>query len=145
MEYPMPYAFLPSLLQCCWVLLSLSSACLVVLCLMQLSLSEDFGFCSLFYAVHICTALWDSLSGLVHSGIALSGFPGPWLGSCILGWPVWPVIGYPMIGSNPSMSIGRLIMNGYHCNCLDEQLNCQASANWLISGATNYWLCYWWL
>ena len=45
--------------------------------LLQLSLSEDLGFCSLFYLVHICTALWDSLSGLVHSGIALSGFPGP--------------------------------------------------------------------
>ena len=73
----MPYAFLPSLLQYCWVLLNLSSACSVVLCLMQLSLSEDLGFYSLFYPVHICTALWDSLPGLVHSGIALSGFPGP--------------------------------------------------------------------
>ena len=73
----MPYAFLPILLQCCWVLLSLSSACLVVLCLMQLSLSEDLGFCSLFYPVHICIALWDSLSGLVHSGIACLAFQAP--------------------------------------------------------------------
>ena len=130
----MPYALLPSLLQCCLVLLSLSSACLIVLCLMQLSLSEDLSFCSLFYPVHICTALCDSLSGLVHSGIALSGFPGPLLGSCILGWPAWPVIGYPMIGTHPSMPIIRLIMIGYHCNCLDGQLNYQASAHWLIRG-----------
>ena len=49
---------------------SWSAACPDVLCLMQLSLSEGLDFCSPFYAVHICTALWDSLSGLVHSGIA---------------------------------------------------------------------------
>ena len=60
----------PSLLQCCWVLLSLSSACLVVLCLMQFSLSKDLGFYSLFYPMHNYIALWDSLPGLVHSGIS---------------------------------------------------------------------------
>ena len=70
----MPYAFLPSLLQCCWVLLSLSSC---VLCLMQLSLSEDLGSCSLFYPVHFCIALWDGLSGLVHSGIAYLASQAP--------------------------------------------------------------------
>ena len=52
-------------------------ACPVVLCLMQLSLSEDMGFCSLFYQVHICTELWDSLSGLVHSGIACLASQAP--------------------------------------------------------------------
>ena len=35
-------------------------------------------------------------------------------------------------------------MIGYHCNCLDEQLNYQASAHWLISGATMYWICDQW-
>ena len=56
-EYPMPYA---SCLASCSVVGSCSSSQLafpVVLCLMQLSLSEDLGFCSLFYPVHICTAL----------------------------------------------------------------------------------------
>ena len=66
----MPYAFLPSLLQCCWVLLSLSSTCPVALCLMQFSLSEDLGFCSLFYTVHSCDVPWESLSRPMHSGIA---------------------------------------------------------------------------
>ena len=51
--------------------------CPDVLCLMQLSLSEDLGFCSLFYAVHICTALRDSLSGLVGSGIACLASQAP--------------------------------------------------------------------
>ena len=70
MEYPMPYA---SCLASCSIVGCCSSsqlACPVVPCLMQLSLSEDLGFCCLFYLVHIHIALWDSLSGLVHSGIA---------------------------------------------------------------------------
>ena len=143
-ECTMPYAFLPSLLQCCLELF-LGTACPLVLCLIQLSLSEDLGFCRLFYPVHICTALWDSLSGLCALRDSLSSFPGPWLGSCILGWPVWPVIGYPLLGVHPSMSIVRLVMIGYHCNCLDGQLNYWASAHWLIGGTTMYWLCIWWL
>ena len=44
------------------------------------------------------------------------------------------MIGYPMIGAHPSVSIVRLIEIGYHCNCLDGQLNYQAFAQWLISG-----------
>ena len=104
------------------VLLFKSSACPVVLCLMQFSFSKDLDFCSPFYAVYICTALWDSLSGLCALWDRLSGFPGPWLGSCILGEPVWPVIGYPVLGVYPSMSIVRLIVIGYHCNHLDGQL-----------------------
>ena len=55
-----------------------------------------------------------------------------------MGWPVWPVVGYPMIDAHPSVSIVRLVMIGYHCNHLDGQLNYQASAHWLIGGATNY-------
>ena len=46
-------------------------------CLMQLSLSEDLGFCSLFYPVYICTELCDSLSDLVHSGIACLASQAP--------------------------------------------------------------------
>ena len=47
---------------------------------MQLSLSEDLGFAVPFYAVHIHTALWDSLSRLVHSGIAcLASQASNWL------------------------------------------------------------------
>ena len=83
-EYPMPYASClatSSIIQCCssgQLILSLrSSPCPVVLCLMQLSLSGDLGFCSLFYLVHICTALWDSLSGLVDSGIACLASQAP--------------------------------------------------------------------
>ena len=45
-------------------------ACPDVFFFWELSLSEDLGFCSLFYLVYIHTELWDSLSGLVHSGIA---------------------------------------------------------------------------
>ena len=45
-----------------------------------------------------------------------------------------------MIGAHPSMSIVRLIVIGYHCNHLDGQLNYQASAHWLIGGATMYQL-----
>ena len=48
---------------------SVVSACLLI-CLIAALLSTVFGFCSLFYTVHICNALWDSLSVLVHSGTA---------------------------------------------------------------------------
>ena len=88
MKYPMPCA---SCLASCSVVGSCSSsqlACPVVLYLMQLSLSscvllkgallsEDLGFCSFFYPVHIWTTLWDSLSGLVHSGIACLASQAP--------------------------------------------------------------------
>ena len=74
----MPYA---SCLASCSVDGSCSSsqlACPVVLCLVQLSMSKDLGFCSLFYPVHIHTELWDSLSGLVHSGIACLASQAPY-------------------------------------------------------------------
>ena len=75
-EYPMPYG---SCLASCSVGGSCSSsqfAC-PVLCLMQLSLCEDLGFCCLFYPLHIWTALWDSLSGLLNSGIACLASQAP--------------------------------------------------------------------
>ena len=69
----MPYA---SCLVSCSVV-ECSSVFPLVLCLMQLSLSEDLGFCSLFYLVDFHTALWDSLSGLVHFGIAYLASQAP--------------------------------------------------------------------
>ena len=60
-----------------------------------------------------------------------------------LGWPVWPVIGFPLLGVHPSISIVKLIVIGYHHNHLDGQLNCQASAHWVIGVTTMYQLCYW--
>ena len=120
-----------------------SSGCLDVHSLKELSLSEDLGFCSLFYVGYIHIALWDSLPGLCASRDSLSSFPGLWLGNCILRWPVWPVIGYSLLGVHPSISVVRLIMIGYCCNCLDGQLTYQASAHWLISVTTMYQLCNW--
>ena len=120
-----------------------NSACPWVLSLMELCLSYLWGFCSLFnlgcFALHpgiapsgLC-ALWDSLSS----------FPGLLLGRYTLGWPVWPVIGFPLLGVHPSISIVKLIVIGYHCNCLDGQLNCWSYTHWLISVTIMYQLYYW--
>ena len=79
-----------------------------------------------------CIAPWDSLSGLCPLWGSMSSFPSLLLGRCTLGWPVWPVIGYPLLGAHPSISIVNLFVIGYHCNCLNGQLNYQASAHWLI-------------
>ena len=84
-----------------------------------------------------------SYLGFVHFRIVLSSFPGLWLSSCILGWPVRSVICYPLLGVHSSMSIVRLIMTGYCCNHLDGQLNYWASAHSLIGGITIYQLCNW--
>ena len=79
--------------------------------------------------------LWDSLSS----------FPSLWLGGCTQGWlsGLWLVT--LCLGVHPSISIVRLIMIGYCCNCLDGQLNYRASAHWQIGVTTMYWLCNWWL
>ena len=121
------------------------SACPLVLSLMELCLSEHFVFLQpfLFKAFHI--APWDILSGLCALWDSLSSFPHLLLGRCTLGWPVWPVIGFPLLGVHPSISIVKLIMIGYHCNCLDGQLNCWAFTHWLIGVTIMYWLCYQWL
>ena len=69
-----------SCLASCSVVWSYSSgrpACPDVLCLMQPSLSKDLGICSLFHPVYIHTELWDSLSGLVHSGITCLASQAP--------------------------------------------------------------------
>ena len=63
---------MPSCLVSCSVVGCCSAYPLFVLLfsLKELCLSEDLGLYSLFYPVHVCIALWDSLPGLVHSGIA---------------------------------------------------------------------------
>ena len=45
--------------------------------LLQLSLSAVLGFCIHFYSVPFCNAPWDSLSGLMHSGIACLASQAP--------------------------------------------------------------------
>ena len=109
-EYPMPYA---SCLASCsvgwrlfcssvgfWISLLLELCYPIVLCLMQLSFSEILGFCSPFYL------------GFFALHLSLQ------LGWCTLGWLVWPVIGYPLLGVHSSISIVKLIVTGYCCNPL---------------------------
>ena len=86
-EYPMPYA---SCLGCCGgllccVILSCSLGCSALLqlslsscvLLKELCLSKVLAFCSFFYLVPFHDALWDSLSRLMHSGIACLAFQAP--------------------------------------------------------------------
>ena len=119
-----------------------SSACHVILSLMQLCLSEDFGLLQPLLFRVFCIAPWDSLSGLCALWGSLSSFPSLLLGRYTLGWPVWPVIGFPLLGVHPSISIVKLIMIGYHCYFLDGQLNCWVFTHWLIGVTIMYQLCY---
>ena len=116
---------------------------------MQLSLSpgtllngallvQRFGLLQLFLFRVFCIAPWDSLSGFCTLWDSLSSFPSLLLGRCTLGWPVLPVIGFPLLGVHPSISIVKLIMIGYHCNCLNGQLNCLAYTHWLIGVTIMY-------
>ena len=84
-----------------------------------------------------------AVSRLMPSGIACLASQTPDWAVAFWGWPVQPVIGWSMIGAHPSVSIVSLAMIGYHCNCLDGQLNYQAFTHWLIGGATNDQLCNW--
>ena len=62
----MPLAYPPKVL---WSLPLLCNL-LVLQLYCCFSLSTVLGFYSLSYAIHICHAFWDSLSVLMHSGIA---------------------------------------------------------------------------
>ena len=53
----------------------------------------------------------------------------------------WPVIGYPLLGVHPSISVLKLTVIGYHCNHLDGQINYQASALWLTGVTIMYQIC----
>ena len=141
---------LPSILQCSLVVLLV----LRYFCLIQLSLFSDYpsniiyplpGALQSLLSRVFCISPWDSLSGLYASWDSLSSFLGLWLGRCTLGWPVWPVVGYPLLGVHPSITIARLIMIGYCCNCLDGQLNYWASTQWQISVTIMYWIRNQWL
>ena len=92
-----------------------------------------------------CIAPWEGLSRLSVLWDSLSSFPCLLLGRCTLGWPVWPVIGFSLLGVHPSVSIVKLTMIGYHCNHLDGLLNCWAFIHWLIGVTFMYQLCYQWL
>ena len=110
-----------------WMVLR-SSACHIVLSLMELCLFLDvsqFGLLQPIFFRVFCIAPWNSLSGLCALWGSLSSFPNLLLGRCTLGWPVWPVIGFPLLGVHPNISIVKLIMIGYCCNHLGGQLNCQ--------------------
>ena len=149
-EYPMPYA---SCLASCSVgwRLSCSLAGPYEFCLSCHSLLNaaqlvwGFGLLQPLLFRVFCIAPWDSLSGLCALWGNLYSFPSLLLGRCTLGWPVCPVIGFPLLGVHPSISIVKLIMIGYHCNHLDGQINYQASAHWLIGLTIMYQLCNQWL
>ena len=113
-EYPMLYA---SCLECCGVLLccislSCSSACSLVFSLKELCLSEVLGFCSLFYLVHSCNALWDSMSRHIPSGIA-----------CLVSQaPDWQ-----LHSGMACLACGWLIYDW----CPPKCVYCKTSCNWL--------------
>ena len=92
---------------------------------------------------HIAT--WDGLSRLSALWDILSSIQSLWLVRSTLGWLVLPVVGYPLLGIHPSVSIVKLTMIGYHCNCLEGPLNYRASAHWLIGVTVMYHSCDWWL
>ena len=136
-EYPMPYASCLASCSVGWRLpCSLAGAqefCLSCCSLLNAAqLVWGFGLLWLLLFRVFCIAPWDSLSGLSALCGSLSSFVSLLLGRCTLGRPVWPVIGYPLLGVYPSISIVKLIMIGYHCNDLDGKLNYRASAHWLI-------------
>ena len=85
-----------------------------------------------------CIECWDGLSRLSALWDSLSSVPNVWLGRCTLGWFVWPVVDYPLLGVHPSISIVKLTVIGYCCNCLDGQLNYWAFTHWLISVTIMY-------
>ena len=136
--YPMPYASCSVVSWCLmWNVAQLSSGILLIGALL---VPRPLGLCSPFLFRVFDIALWDSLSGLHAFSDSLSGFPGLWLGSCIVGRLVWPFIGYPLLGVHPSMSVVRWLVVGYCCNCLDGQLKYWATTHQLISMVTNVWL-----
>ena len=134
----MPYASSPASCSVGWRysvagLILKNSACPQVLSLVELCLSLALGLLQPLLFRVFCTAPWDSLSGSCALWDSLSSFPGLLLGRCTMGWPVWPVIGFSLLGVHPSISTVKLIVTGYHCNHLDGLLNCWAFAHWLIS------------
>ena len=129
-KYPIPYAC--QLASCnlgisCCISLFLVSLCpyvphVLLFCNSYYCYSPNWGSAAPFYSGCFLIEPWDSLPDL----------PGLQLGRCILGYLVWFVIGYPLLGVHPSVTLVKLIVIGYCCNCLDGQLNCLTSTHCLI-------------
>ena len=120
-----------------------NSICPQVLSLVELCFPSALGLLQPLLFRVFCIAPWDSLSGLCVLWDSLSSFPDLLLGRCTLGWPVWPVIGFPLLGVYPSISIVKVVTIDYQCNCLDGLFNYWAFAHWLIGVTIMYQLCCW--
>ena len=109
-------------------------SCLLSLCVLAFPVffsSLQLGFCSPFYVGCSLIEPWDSLSGYVHPGIAcLASQASDWAGA-FWGSLSGFVVGYLLLGVHPSMTLVKLIMIGYCCDCFDGQLNCLVSTHWL--------------
>ena len=112
-------SYIPFIIPCLW-LCGVSYA----LCLLPSFLQCCLAFAAPFLSRVFHIAPLDSLSGLCALWDSLSRFPSLCWGRCTVGWPVWPVVGYPLLGVHPSISIVKLIVIGYCCNHLDGHLNC---------------------
>ena len=88
--------------------------------LFLLSLSSPVGFCSPFYPGCFLIEPLDNLSDYVHPGIACLVFQdSDWVGA-FWGSLSGFLISHLLLGVHPSMTLVKLMMTGYHFNCLDE-------------------------
>ena len=101
---------------------------------MVFCLSLDLGFCSPFYLGYFAWYPGIACLGYVHYGVASK----PPIGQVHSGMACLACDWFPLLGVHPSISIVKLIVIGYHCNCLDGQLNCWAFAHWLIDVTIMY-------
>ena len=87
-------------------------------CSSSLALSS-LGFCSPFYSGCFLIEPWDSLSDYVYSGIAYLAFQASDLADAFWGSLSGFLISHLLLGVHPSMTLVKLIVIGYLCNCLD--------------------------
>ena len=81
--------------------------------------SSSPGFCSPFYSGCFLVEPWDSLSDYVYPGIAYLAFQASdWVGA-FWGSLSGFLISHLLSGVHPSITLVKLIVIGYHCNCLD--------------------------
>ena len=97
-----------------------------------------------FYPGYFLIEPWDSLSDYVHPGIACLAFwASDWAGA-FWGSLSGFVISHLLLGVHPSVTLVKLIVIGYCCNCLDGQLNYLGSTHWLVIISEEL-ILYWWL